>query len=152
MESHPLGCWVLWPECSFDQTLLAFALIHLCWRLNLPVTSGIYFLLLTLAFQSPVMKRTFFFFLVLVLEGLQVFIELVNFSFFSISDWGINLDKLETISLPDIDLKLWVMPCRATQDGWVIVKSSDEMWSTGEGNGNPLQYSCLKNPMDSLKK
>ena len=72
----------------------------------MPVTSGIYFLLLTLAFQSPVMKRTFFFFLVLVLEGLQVFIELVNFSFFSISDWGINLDKLETISLPDIDLKL----------------------------------------------
>jgi len=25
------------------------------------------------------------------------------------------------------------------------------MWSTGEGKGNPLQYSCLENPMDSMK-
>ena len=43
------------------------------------------------------------------------------------------------------------MPCRVTQDGWVIVKNSDKMWSTGERNGNPLQYSCLENPMDSMK-
>ena len=40
----------------------------------------------------------------------------------------------------------------ATRDGWVMVKSSDKMWSTGEGNGKPLQYSCLENPMDSMKK
>ena len=33
--------------------------------------------------------------------------------------------------------------CRATQDGWVMVERSDRMWSTGEGNGKPLQYSCL---------
>ena len=26
------------------------------------------------------------------------------------------------------------------------------MWSTGEGNGNPLQYSCLENPMNSMKR
>ena len=26
------------------------------------------------------------------------------------------------------------------------------MWSTGEGNGKPLQYSCLENPMDSMKR
>ena len=26
------------------------------------------------------------------------------------------------------------------------------MWSTGEGNGKPLKYSCLKNPMNSIKK
>ena len=26
------------------------------------------------------------------------------------------------------------------------------MWSTGEGNGKPLQYSCLENPMNSVKK
>ena len=26
------------------------------------------------------------------------------------------------------------------------------MWSTGEGNGKPLQYSCLENPMNSMKK
>ena len=40
------------------------------------------------------------------------------------------------------------MPCGATQDGWVMVERSDRMWSTGEGNGNPLQYSCLENSMD----
>ena len=41
---------------------------------------------------------------------------------------------------------------RATQDGWVIVESSDKMWSTGEGNGKSLQYSCLDNPMNSMKR
>ena len=49
-------------------------------------------------------------------------------------------------------VKLWAMPCRATQDGWVMVESSDKMWSTGEGNGKPLQYSCLENPMNSMKR
>ena len=44
------------------------------------------------------------------------------------------------------------MPCGATQDGWVVVERSDRMWSTGEGNGKPLQYSCLKNPMNSMKR
>ena len=43
------------------------------------------------------------------------------------------------------------MPGRATQDGLVMVESSDKTWSTGEGNGKPLQYSCLKNPMSSMK-
>ena len=43
------------------------------------------------------------------------------------------------------------MPCRVTQDGWVMVESSDKMWSTGEENGKPLQYSCLENPMNSMK-
>ena len=38
----------------------------------------------------------------------------------------------------------------ATQDGWVMVESSNKM-STGEGNGKPLQYSCLENPMNSMK-
>ena len=33
-----------------------------------------------------------------------------------------------------------------------MVESSDEMRSTGEGNGNPLQYSCLENPMNSMKR
>ena len=40
----------------------------------------------------------------------------------------------------------------ATQDRQVMVESSDRMWSTGEGNGKPLQYSCLKNPMNSMKR
>ena len=32
------------------------------------------------------------------------------------------------------------------------VESSDKTWSTGEGNGKPLQYSCLENPMNSVKR
>ena len=44
------------------------------------------------------------------------------------------------------------MLCGATQDGWVMVERSDRMWSTGEANGKPLQYSCLENPMNSMKR
>ena len=44
------------------------------------------------------------------------------------------------------------MLCGATQDRWVMVERSDRMWSTGEGNGKPLQYSCLENPMNSMKR
>ena len=44
------------------------------------------------------------------------------------------------------------MPCRDTQDGRVMVERSDKMWSTGEGNGKPLQYSCLESPMNSMKR
>ena len=44
------------------------------------------------------------------------------------------------------------MPCRGTQDGQVMVESSDKTWSTGEGNGKPLQYHCLENPMNSMKR
>ena len=44
------------------------------------------------------------------------------------------------------------MPCRATQDGRVMVESSDKTWCTGEGTGKPLQYSCLENPMNSMKR
>ena len=42
--------------------------------------------------------------------------------------------------------------CGATQDGWVMVETSDRMWFTGEGNDKPLQYSCLENPMNSMKR
>ena len=44
------------------------------------------------------------------------------------------------------------MPCGATQDGGVMVEMSDRMWSTGEGNDKPLQYSCLENPMNYMKR
>ena len=44
------------------------------------------------------------------------------------------------------------MLCGATQDRRVMVESSDKMWSTGEGNGKPLQYSYLENPMNSMKR
>ena len=42
--------------------------------------------------------------------------------------------------------------CGATQDGQVMVERSDRMWSTGERNGKPLQYSCFENPMNSIKR
>ena len=44
------------------------------------------------------------------------------------------------------------MLCGATQNGRVMVERSDRMWSTGEGNGKPLQYSYLENPMNSMKR
>ena len=40
----------------------------------------------------------------------------------------------------------------AIQDGRVMVERSDRMWSTGEGNGKPLKYSCLENPMNSMTR
>ena len=44
------------------------------------------------------------------------------------------------------------MPCGATQDGRVMVESSGRMWFPGEGNGKPLQYSYLENPMNSMRR
>ena len=44
------------------------------------------------------------------------------------------------------------MLCRANQDGWVMVEGSDKLWSIGEGIGKPLQYSCLENPVNSMKR
>ena len=44
------------------------------------------------------------------------------------------------------------MLCGATQDRRDMVERSDRMWSTGGGNGKPLQYSCLENPMNSIKR
>ena len=50
-------------------------------------------------------------------------------------------------------MELRARSCRATQDGPVIVDSCDKTWSTGEGNGKPLQYSCLfENPMNRMKR
>ena len=43
------------------------------------------------------------------------------------------------------------MPCRATQDKQVVVERSDTPWSTGEGNGKPLQYSGLENSMNIMQ-
>ena len=44
------------------------------------------------------------------------------------------------------------MPCRATQDTQVIVESSDKVLPTEEVNDKTLQYSCLENPMNSMKR
>ena len=40
----------------------------------------------------------------------------------------------------------------ATQDRRVMVERSHRMWSTGEGNGKPLQYPCLENHMNNMKR
>ena len=44
------------------------------------------------------------------------------------------------------------MLCMATQDRQNVVESSDKTWFTGEGNSKPLQYSCLENPTNSMKR
>ena len=44
------------------------------------------------------------------------------------------------------------MLCGATQDGRFMVKRSNRMRSTGEGNSKPLQCSCLENPMNIMKR
>ena len=44
------------------------------------------------------------------------------------------------------------MPCGASQVWRVMVERSDRMWSTGEGNGKPLQYSCLEICMNRRKR
>ena len=44
------------------------------------------------------------------------------------------------------------MQCSATQDGQVMVESSDKTWSTEEENSKPLQYSCLENPINNMKR
>ena len=44
------------------------------------------------------------------------------------------------------------MPCRATQEERVMMENSDKTWFTGEGNSKPLQYSCLENPMNRMKR
>ena len=65
----------------------------------------------------------------------------------------ITENKLITwITVLSTSMKLWAMSCRDTQDRWVMVESIEEMWSGGEGNGKPLQYSCLEKPMNSVKR
>ena len=44
------------------------------------------------------------------------------------------------------------MPCRATQDARVMVERSSKMWFTGKGKDKALQYSCLENPINSMKR
>ena len=45
-----------------------------------------------------------------------------------------------------VTLNLWAMPCRAPEDGWVIVKSSDKRWSTGERKANHSSILAMKTP------
>ena len=57
------------------------------------------------------------------------------------------------MTIYSLDILLFLFGTQdGTQDRWVMVERSDRMWSTGEGNGKPLQYSCLENPMNSMKR
>ena len=49
-------------------------------------------------------------------------------------------------------MKLWNMLCRVIQDKKVMVETSDKTCSTREGIDKRLQYSCLENPMNSMKR
>ena len=44
------------------------------------------------------------------------------------------------------------MLCRAMPDGCVVVESADNLWSTAEENGKQLNYSCLENTMNRVKR
>ena len=48
-------------------------------------------------------------------------------------------------------MTLLAMLCRATLDGWVM-ESSDKKWSTGEENDKLLQYFCLENSINNMKR
>ena len=84
------------------------------------------------------------------------FISLLSFSIRRQTEWKPELQKTNQTNHLDHNLsnsgKLWTMPCRATQDGWVMVESSDKTWSIEEGNGKPLQYFGLENPMKSMER
>ena len=49
-------------------------------------------------------------------------------------------------------MKLWALPCKVNQNGQIMVEGSDKLWSTGEGNGKPLQYSGLEKSMNSMSR
>ena len=104
---------------------------------------------------------------------LYIFIEPFNFSFFGISDRGIDLDycDIEWFALEmnrdhsvvfEIAPKNWASDSFVDYEGYSIsskgfLPTAVDKWScelnlpirfSGEGNGTPLQYSCLENPMD----
>ena len=63
-------------------------------------------------------------------------ISLLYFSIIVQTDWKLQSQKTNLIPWTTAlsnSMKLWAMLCRSTQDGQVMVESSDKMWSTGEG-------------------
>ena len=85
----------------------------------------------------------------------SLFHQEVSISFLSLSlrrqtEWKPQWQKINQSdhmdhTLPN-SMKLWDMPCKFTQVGWVMVEGSDKTWSIGEGNGKSLHYSCLRTP------
>ena len=66
--------------------------------------------------------------------------------------WNHSHRKLANLITQTTALSNSMKWSRATQDRQVMVERSDKTWSTGEGNDKSLQYSCLENPMNSMKR
>ena len=76
-------------------------------------------------------------------KAMKICVQFVSLSWITALSWWRSLCN---------SMKLCAMPFKATQDRWVIVKCPDKMWSTVGGNGNPLQDSCSKKPMNIMKR
>ena len=76
-------------------------------------------------------------------------ISLLSFSIRGQTDWKPQSQKTNRSDHMDHSLTQW--NCEPCHVGPPEMESSDKMWSTGEGNGKPLQYSCLENFMNSTK-
>ena len=101
-----------------------------------------------------IMKYSIFFFklstvLPLLLEIPEILISKLSISFQTPSRLKWNHSSVAIL----VDShKETLLSCQQWSLWWVLLESSDKMWSTGEGNGKTLQHSCLENPMNSMKR
>ena len=121
------------------------------------------YLFLNLIYTYKNFKNTFYYLLLTYIFSNNVYNYFINFmrkvgviscreDIFHLKNSRALLGYYLKYELLSNSMKLWTMPCRATQDWWVLVERSDKMWSTGEGNGKPLQHSFLENPMNSMER
>ena len=68
----------------------------------------------------------------------------------NIQPWCTPFPSMEPVLFSMSSSNCCFLTCK--QNGRVIVESSDKMWSTGEENGKSVPYSCLENPMNSMKR
>ena len=69
----------------------------------------------------------------------------------------VSLSKLQCAFISEDPRMRFLFQCLSLGSGTPLLRStqgftSSRMWSTGEGNGKPFQYSCLENPMNSMKR
>ena len=79
-------------------------------------------------------------------------ISLLSFSIRGQTEWKPQLQKTNQTDHLDHSVKLLNETISHAMWGHAMVKSSDKTWSIGEGNGKPLQYSCLESPMNSTTR
>ena len=120
------GC-LLWPVHSLGKTLLAFALLHFVPQSQISCYSR-YLLTSYFCIRVPYDEKDTFFW-VLVLEGLVGLHRTIEVQLLQHYWLGHRLGLLW----------YWMVCLERNRDHSVVL---------GEGNGNPLQYSCLENPMD----